>query len=94
MLLLDVALIILTLYKCVLSFAVAGRRFSEQHVASSLFALLHQEVPFCKETACLLQKQMGEWHLDDWDLTAIKASLQAGGITCSSDCLSCVGIPL
>ena len=71
-----------------------GCRYSEQHLTSALFATLHQEVLLCKETACLLQKQTGEWHLDEWDLAAIKSSLQDAGITCSSDCLSCVGIPL
>lgn len=78
----------------VLEFVVADCRHSEQHVTSALFALLHQEVSFCKKTACLLQKQIAEWDLDEWDLTAIKATLQAAGIACSPDCLSCVGIPL
>ena len=79
--------------KIVWQLLVAGCRHSEQHVTLALFAMLHQEVSFCKETACLLQKQTAEWHLE-WDLTAIKASLRAAGITCSPDCLSCVGIPL
>ena len=77
-----------------MSFAVAVYRYIELHVASALFALLHHQIPFCKETACLLQKQIAEWRLDDWDLTAIKASLESAGLVCNPDCLSCVGIPL
>ena len=68
------------------SCSVLVYRYSEQHVASALFALLHQQILFCKETA--------EWRLDDWDLTSIKASLETAGIACNSDCLSCVEIPL
>lgn len=77
-----------------LNFAVAGHRYLEQNVAPALFALLHQHIQFCKETACLLQKQIAEWDLENWDLVAIKASLESAGLVCNPDCLSSVGIPL
>lgn len=77
-----------------MNFAVVVYRYIELHVALALFALLHQQIALCKQTACLLQKQIAEWHLDDWDLTAIKASLERAGLVCIPDCLSCVGIPL
>lgn len=69
-------------------------RYPEQHIALALFAVLQQNVPFCKKVACLLQKQTADWQLDDWGLAAFKVSLKDAGIVCNSESLSCVGIPI
>jgi hypothetical protein len=69
-------------------------RPSQEPLILALFALLHLQIPLCKQTADLLQQQTADWGLQHWDLSAFQLSMEGKGASYHADCLSCVGIPL
>ncbi|KAL0024042.1 hypothetical protein WJX77_011314 [Trebouxia sp. C0004] len=52
------------------------QRPSQEPLILALFALLHLQIPLCKQTADLLQQQTADWGLQHWDLSAFQLSME------------------